>query len=148
MTLSKQMRLKFMIPELTAACVSVMRHVAELHKGRANHTSNQLFSNKIHCVFFWYSSAMQLWILHHWVIMSQVQAAYLFIVIFFLCYGTPLCVFNLSTPLLVAEFNSRDKLSLCPWLKHIVIFFIAIIIFITRTSVLVSMPNLFLVQRL
>lgn len=40
MTLSKQRKLKFMIPEMTAACVSVMRRVAEHHKGRANHTSN------------------------------------------------------------------------------------------------------------
>jgi len=82
--------------------------------------------------------------------MSQVQAAYLFIVIFFLCVLVPHSMFLIwcSTPLLVAEFNSRDRLSLCPWLKHIVILFIAIIIFINLTSVLVSMPNLFLVQRL
>lgn len=69
---------------------------------------------------------------------------------FFSCVMVPHSVFLIwcSTPLLVAELNSRDKLSLCPWLKHTIILFIAIIIFINLTSVLISMPNLFLVERL
>lgn len=78
------------------------------------------------------------------------SAGSLFIVIFFSCVMVPHSMFLIccSTPLLVAEFDSRDKLSLCPWLKHIIILFVAIIIFINMTSVLVSMPNLFLVERL